>query len=207
MCGRYVLKQNLAEICAAFGLGTALETLAPSYNAAPETLRPIMVKNRLGHARWGWPVAEGLSPVINIRSETMADKPMFAPSVRRGQRCVVPASGFYEWDASGQPFYVESPDAPLLGLAGLWVRDPDHSVRFAILTRAALTHLAPIHPRMPVTLTPQNVHLWIADGIMPEPPTLAPYPVDPGVNVVANDSAALLDRLAAAPQGNLFAAG
>lgn len=207
MCGRYVLRQNLAEICAAFGSSSALSDIAPHYNAAPETQRPVAIKNRVGMAAWGWPVVAGMSPVINIRSETMAEKPMFAGAVAAGRRCVVPASGFYEWDSSGQPFYVESPDAPLMGLCGLWTREADESVRFAILTQGALAHLAPIHPRMPLVASPKDAAAFLATGALPPPPTLEVYPVGRGVNSTATNSPDLLDRLAAAPQGNLFAAG
>lgn len=206
MCGRYVLQQNLAEICAAFGVSTALKGLEASWNAAPESKRPIIVKNRLGEAQWGWPVSDDMKPVINIRSETAAEKAMFSRAWQAGQRCVVPASGFYEWDASGQPFFAHAPDAPLMGFCGLWTRDFDAGVRFGILTRAALPHLAPIHPRMPVTIAPQAAQDWLKGGNWPQMPLLRVYPVGRGVNTIANNSPSLLDALAAAPQGNLFQA-
>ena len=207
MCGRYVLTQNLAEICAAFMATSNLPGFAAHYNIAPESRRPIVVKDRLGEGTWGWPVAPTYSPVINIRSEGMADKPMFARSVEMGRRCVIPASGFYEWDNDGQPFYVHAPDAPLLGLCGLWTKDENDAVRFGIVTRAALPHLAPVHPRMPLIMEPAQAKDWLTVGKLPEPPTLEIYPVGKGVNVATNDGPALIDAMAGAPQGNLFMAG
>lgn len=207
MCGRYVLTQNLAEICAAFLATSGLSGIAPHYNIAPESKQVIVVRDRVGEGVWGWPVAPTYSPVINIRSEGMAEKPMFARSVEMGRRCVIPASGFYEWDNDGQPFYVHAPDAPLLGLCGLWTKDEDDMVRFGIVTRAALPHLAPVHPRMPAVLRPDGAKTWLEQGQLPEMPGLEIYPVGKGVNSATNDNAALLDPMAGAPQGNLFMAG
>lgn len=206
MCGRYVLTQSLAEICAAFNVTTALSARAPQYNIAPESRQLIVVKDRAGEGVWGWPVAPTYSPVINIRSEGMADKPMFAQAVAMGRRCLVPASGFYEWDNDGQPFYVHSPDAPLIALAGLWTKDDQNAVRFGIVTRAALPHLAPVHPRMPLTLTPEHAKAWLESGALPEPPSLSLYPVARDVNVATNDSPVLIEPFEA-PQGNLLMAG
>lgn len=207
MCGRYVLTQNLAEICAAFMAQTALPGLTPTYNAHPESKRPIIIKDRVGDVAWGWPVVPGMPPIINVRSETMAEKPMFARDVAAGRRCIVPASGFYEWDSAGQPFYVHAPDAGLLGLCGIWTRGADDTPRFAIATRAAAAKLAPIHPRMPLTATLQSARDWLQSGAFPDVPALDVYPVGTKVNMVANDGPDLLDPLPAAPQGNLFAAG
>lgn len=205
MCGRYAIRQTLAEICATFGTSTALADFPPSYNAAPESARVLIARERAGTGIWGWPVAAGLSPVINIRCESAADKPMFAASWRAGRRCIAPASGFYEWDADGQPFYVNSPDVPLMGLCGLWTRDPDHSVRFAVLTQAAIPTLAAIHPRMPVIATPGAARAWLAEGALPPLPALRFHPVSRAVNDARADSPDLVMECAA-PQGSLFAA-
>ena len=132
---------------------------------------------------------------------------MFARDWRMGRRCIIPASGFYEWDSSGQPYYVHAPDAPLIGFAGVWTRDETMQARFGILTRAALPHLAAIHPRMPLTLTPADAQGWMQDAVYPAPPTLNVYPVSRGVNGAGNNQPGLLDALAAAPQGNLFMTG
>lgn len=206
MCGRYVLKQNLAEICRLFGVQTALTALSPHYNAGPGTKRPVIIKDRLGEALWNWPAGDDMKPVINIRSETAAQKAMFARDWDMNRRCIIPASGFYEWDASGQPFYVEAQDAEMIGFCGLWTRDENMDAHFAILTRAALPHLAPVHPRMPVTIVPEQAKGWIERAQMPAPPVLDIFPVGKAVNLVANNAPALLDAMAAAPQGNLFAA-
>jgi putative SOS response-associated peptidase YedK len=208
MCGRYVLKANLAEICALFGLLTGLEPFQPRYNAGPDMRLPIIIRNRLGEARWGWPApAMGIKPIINIRSETAGAKPLFMRDWQAGHRCLVPASGFYEWDGSGQPFFAGAPEAPLIGFCGLWTRDETDAPRFAILTREALPHLAPIHPRMPLIATPDTANAWLAEGTIPNPPALEVYPVSHSVNTISNDNPGLLDRLSAAPQGTLFAAG
>lgn len=207
MCGRYVRKQNLAEICAAFGIGTLLSELNPAYNIGPGRDCAVIVKDRLGMISWSWPTQDDTKPLINIRSETACDKPTFKDAWQKGRRCLIPASGFYEWDSSGQPFYVEDKNAPHIAFCALWTRDWQAKPCFAILTCAALSKLAPIHPRMPLTATPDSAHAWLENAHLPPAPAFYATPISRAVNTISNDNPDLLDPLQAAPQGNLFMAG
>ena len=96
MCGRYAINRGLAEICALFGVTTALDVtqMAGKTDARPGMVLPLVVKNRLGLACWGWPhgVGDG-RPLINIRAETVAQKPLFAADWRARHRAVAPATG------------------------------------------------------------------------------------------------------------------
>jgi len=197
MCGRYALKQTLAEICAAFDANTSLATWNPHFNAGPGMDLPVIIKGRLGMARWGWPTpAPGVKPLINIRSETAATKPSFARSWNEGRHALVPANGFFEWDASGQPYYVTDPDLPVMAFRALWTRNEDNQPCFAILTEAANPVLAPIHPRAPQMVNVQR-----------RPVTGArPVAVSRAVNDIAQNGPALLEPAAGAVQGNLWVA-
>ncbi len=101
----------------------------------------------------------GVAP-INARAETLDEKPMFRNLIK-AKRCIVPASGFYEWRSSGgrkQPYYLTSADGELWGLAGLYDathdENNDAAGSFTIITTSANDLVAPLHERMPVILQP-----------------------------------------------------
>jgi len=142
--------------------------------------------------RWGllphWAQDQKLAAKLNnARVEGMADKPSFRQAVRR-RRCLLPASGFYEWQAtpSGkQPWYF-SPrnaqgDAPLFAFAGLFeawrpsgaADDADWLLSCCIVTTAANALMLPIHDRMPVIIPRQHWAQWL-DRSLQDPAALAP---------------------------------
>ena len=117
--------------------------------------------------------------MINARIETVADKPAYRGPVAR-RRCIVPASGYYEWQRGGgggsgtkRPFYIH-PAAGLLAMAGVfdWWRDDsvpaDHPDRWVlsatVLTTTPAPSLAHIHDRMPVMLTAAEIPDWLDRG-------------------------------------------
>lgn len=177
MCGRYALTYNLAQICAAFGATTALEGGAWPNACTPGMDLPVFIRGRVGLARWGWPVAADMQTIINIRSETAAQKPSFAADAAAGHRCIAPASLFYERDSSGRQMAVTVMDAPLFGLCGLWTRGADGTPHFAILTRAA-QGIVTSHGRMPVLCTPETGGIWIQAGATPPAPPLCAKALD-----------------------------
>src|SRR4051794_30061527 len=108
MCGRFTLARTAAEIAEAFHLG-GMPELATRYNVAPtQTIFAIKQGEggRVGTlVRWGlvpsWSTSLTVgAPLINARSETVATKPAFRSAFKK-RRCLVPASGFYEWKAEG----------------------------------------------------------------------------------------------------------
>ena len=117
MCGRYELHAHPAAIALAFGLPAPPE-LAPRYNIAPMQQVPIVRINahgarELAFVRWGlvprWAKDPAIgAKMINARGETVRDKPAFRTAYRR-HRCLLPASGFYEWQVRGsgkQPVHI-----------------------------------------------------------------------------------------------------
>ena len=222
MCGRYALTTTPAALSKLFGVLMKLQ-LTPRFNVAPTQMMPVVV-NEAGEReimlmRWGlipsWAKDASIgSRLINARSETAAGKPAFRSAFKQ-RRCVVPASGFYEWMKTGgakQPYFITRADGQSLGLAGLWENwtDPDSGKElrtFTILTTDANEALKPLHDRMPVILEPEDVGRWLgerkkkgsdaaeltdllrpaADGV------LALRPVSSRVNSPKNDDASVLD--------------
>ena len=176
MCGRYALDQNARELAEQFSLSDVPE-LVPRYNVAPGTLvltiRQPGSRRIAGNMSWGlepaWARARGGAGArprpINARSETVASQPMFRAAFR-SHRCVLPATGFYEWqrrdDGPKQPFFFRPAAGGTLAMAGLF--EPADAVAAptcCILTRAADAVVLPVHDRMPVLLDAAGVDLWL----------------------------------------------
>jgi len=110
---------------------------------------------------WGFPGFKGSEVIINARCETAAEKPTFADAFRWG-RCVVPTTGYFEWDRQKRKFLFNRPHEQILYLAGLYRNDPDRT-RFVILTTAANASVRCVHYRMPVILDADTLIRWTVD--------------------------------------------
>ena len=111
---------------------------------------------------WGFKGFDGKSLIINARAESILQKPTFADSVRQ-RRCVLPASGFYEWDRKKEKVTFTLPGEPLIYLAGIY-RPYGDEKRFVIITREANESMAGVHERMPLLIAPEDVQDWICDS-------------------------------------------
>lgn len=114
-----------------------------------------------GDMRWGFsnPYKKGL--IINARAETAAEKNLFADSVAK-RRCIIPASGFYEWDPYKARFRFAMPDGGLILMAGFW-HEEQGTPRYTILTTEANDSMKPVHDRMPVMIGRDEIRPWIFD--------------------------------------------
>ncbi|MBO9337518.1 MAG: SOS response-associated peptidase [Chloroflexus sp.] len=216
MCGRYTLAVSPEKLSDRFAVEPPLD-LKPRYNIAP-TQAVVAVREIDGHRelvslRWGlipaWAKDASIgNRLINARSETILEKPSFRTAFQR-RRCLIPASGFYEWQTlpdGKQPFYFTPGDDALMAFAGLWDqwRAPDGSLveSCTILTTTANAVVAPIHDRMPVIVPPDFDAVWLDPTsdirqlhelcLAPPPVMLRCYPVSKAVNQVRNDSEALI---------------
>lgn len=174
MCGRFVLFLPPAKLKERLGLDNLLN-IPPRYNCGPMQELPIVVRNRMGFARWGfrpeWSKQDDPAmavKMINARSETVAEKVSFKDSWAKGRRCLVPANGFYEWSKDehtsvNQPYYIQSQQSDMLYFGGLWSK-VDGQVTFTILTKAADENLSPIHHRSPVMIAEDAVQDWFDGG-------------------------------------------
>ena len=111
--------------------------------------------------QWGFPGFDKGKLLINARAESVKDRPTFRGSFEQG-RCVLPAAGFYEWDKSKEKVTFTVPDKPILYLAGIW-RPYGPEQRFVILTREANASMSPVHDRMPLILTREEVAPWVSE--------------------------------------------
>jgi len=176
MCGRFALKAPPADIARQFGVD-AVPELAPRYNIAPT--QDILIIRTDAQARleavqvkWGllpsW--AKDISmaaKLANARGETVAEKPAFRSAFRR-MRCLVPADGFYEWEATPagkQPWFLRLKSQAPLAFAGLWEhwQGPDGAElqTATIITTDANELVRPVHDRMPVILQPADWAAWL----------------------------------------------
>src|SRR5690348_1098517 len=137
MCGRFLQLSDPDELARVFGLVLEdLPGLVPRYNVAPtQAVAAVRLdgdKRVLTLLRWGLIPSWAKDPkigysLINARAETVAEKPAFRAAFK-ARRCLVPASGFYEWQATGarqkQPYHFRSKDGQPFAFAGLWERWP-----------------------------------------------------------------------------------
>jgi putative SOS response-associated peptidase YedK len=193
MCGRFTETAAFDVLAERFGItveaGPA-EELTARYNVSPSQEVPIVVASnggqRLVMAKWGfrpaWIKSGSLAP-INARAETVATSRLFASALREG-RCLIPATGFYEWkpvpgQQRKQPYYIRLKGGAPFAFAGLWT--PPHLAppTCTIITTTPNALLVDIHNRMPVILDPDDEALWLDPGpIAPVKvlPCLRPFP-------------------------------
>lgn len=218
MCGRFALKASAEEVAALFGYIDA-EPFPPRYNIAPT--QPIAIvreeyhSRRFALARWGLVPSwvedpKRFSLLINARTEGILDKPAFSAAMKY-RRCLVPASGFYEWRRQGkskQPFWVKPERGGVIAFAGLWEtwsdRDGGEINSACIVTTSANAAVAPVHSRMPVVIAPENFGLWLtgeagdANALLkPAPDDLfTAFPVSDRVNKADADDPGLIEPVA-----------
>ncbi len=150
----------------------------PNYNVCPtnriHSVRRSDTGRRLVGMRWGfiphWYNAPNDGPLlINARAETIAEKPAFKEASRH-RRCLIPASGFYEWtrDEAGNrlPWYIYRRDRKPIAFAGIWQdwRQGDNVMSTcAIVTTRANPVISAIHHRMPVIIDRSDFGLWLGE--------------------------------------------
>ena len=110
---------------------------------------------------WGFPGFDKKQLIINARAEGIEKKPTFAESIL-ARRCVLPASGFYEWDRSKEKVTFTLTSEPVIYLAGIY-RPYGDEQRFVIITREANDSMLPVHDRMPLMIRPRDVRDWLHD--------------------------------------------
>jgi putative SOS response-associated peptidase YedK len=234
VCGRFALFTDPTTLGEYFELGAPADgaLLAPSYNVTPgRDIAAVRVARdgtrRLGALRWGlvpfWAKDAAIGQrLVNARLETLGDKAAFREALAR-RRCLIPASGFYEWADGGgkrarkQPYFVRPGAAPLFAIAGLWERwrgplsapldEPLESC--VIVTTPANAALAAIHDRMPLLIERADFARWLDPATTPaeiataavQAPPLAAWPVGFALNDPRNDDPALIERIPVSPPG------
>lgn len=137
----------------------------PGRDVRPSDASAVIFRNGGGLSaagmRWGFsnPYSNGL--IINARSETACEKNLFRDSVMK-RRCIIPASGFYEWDAYKARFRFTLPEGGLILMAGFW-HEEQGTPRYTILTTDANESMRPVHDRMPVMIGREEIRAWITE--------------------------------------------
>lgn len=232
MCGRYLLNSSTDELRRTFGFTEVSDLprqLTPRFNVAPTQVVPVVREpparkldivrtvdggRELVAARWGlipsWAKEASIgNKMINARAETVAEKPAFRAAFR-ARRCIIPASGFYEWRRRGggpkQPFLIRRKDGQPMAFAGLWESWTDPATGEVVTTCTIITCapnalMAELHDRMPVILDPADHDAWLDPTRLGGEELLRPCPADwleavpvsTRVNSPRNDDAALLE--------------
>jgi putative SOS response-associated peptidase YedK len=222
MCGRFALDENPKKLAEHFQVSGELD-LSPSWNIAP-TSRICTVTadeqdvRHLRRMRWGlipsWAKDSSIgNKLANARGETIAEKPSFR-SAFKYRRCIIPASGFYEWKTEQgikQPWFISLTSGEPMAFAGLWEswqpKDGEPVESCCIITTDANELMRSIHDRMPVILDAEQWREWLSpskkqpDKLQPmirshESASMQAWPVTRELNRVwLRDDAGLTDRI------------
>jgi putative SOS response-associated peptidase YedK len=217
MCGRFVITSPPAALRQIFGY-IEQPNFPPRHNVAPTQPIPVViVENGVRHfrlVRWGLLPAWVKDPrkftlLINARAETVLEKPAFKNAMKR-RRCLIPSDGYYEWQFSEKrkrPHFIHRRDGQPIGLAGLaetWIGPNGEELdTVAIVTAPASADLAALHPRVPVTIEPNDFERWLDCGdddaekvmallVAPGEGCFVWHEISTRVNHAANDDAQLI---------------
>ena len=224
MCGRFTLVR-LSDFLDEFpwilppigpvpaGAGDGRYNIAPTQPVAAVMAGP---QPRVEYVQWGlvpsWATDPAVgSKMINARAETLAERPAFRKLVA-AQRCLVPADGFYEWQAAPgkkTPHYVRLQSGKPFALAGLWDRWRDPSTRQELITCTIITTepnttIATLHSRMAVVVRPTDYRAWLSGQPLPAEQlagicspyveaAMEAYAVSPAVNRPAAEGPSLIE--------------
>ena len=235
MCGRFALSAMLTDIAEEFSTSAEPDrTLPVDWNIKPTQDIYIVKNQEITTASWGliapWSknsndALRSQSQAINARSESVHEKPTFRNAFRQ-RRCLVPATGYYEWATelgrykTKQPVFISRDDEKLLAFAGIFDRwiSPEGEIRdsVAIITRDAVGDLAKVHNRMPLFLPRERWGAWMDSNVtdveeirtlmqVPDPDAhLRYWPVSTLVNSIHNNGAELIAPIELGEPETLF---
>jgi putative SOS response-associated peptidase YedK len=219
MCGRFTFQPTEA-FYARFHISHRLDALTARYNIAPGQMVPVIIATsprQIVLMRWGliphWAKDEKTAyKMINARVETLTQRPAFR-SLLAANRCLVPASGFYEWQGEGRdktPYYIYPQEDRYLAFAGLydlWITPTSEELyTFTIITTDADPFMSRLHNRMPVILAKELENAWLDPALTQAHDVLDvlsrstgleldAYPVSRMVNRPNHDDPALIQRV------------
>lgn len=217
MCGRFALFSDPTSVARALRLPVPQEGWQPRYNVAPGTWITGVLRAdhdddvRFGVLWWGyrphWAGQSGPEP-INARAERLDSSRYFRGAFHK-HRCLIPADGWYEWqavDGSKQPYFFAREDREPLFLGAIWEPYADDSACCAIITEPARGIAKGIHDRMPLVLDDASLGAWLDSALVKRDAIRAAvnhldagafmaWPVSTQVNQVANDDATLIEPM------------
>ncbi len=220
MCGRYTLAAGPEYIADYFQIDGPIPEFHSCWNITPGGDVPVICQapdagRTCSLMHWGliphWAKGpDSKYKMINAKAETLSQRPAYRDAYKH-RRCLIPASGFYEWHIEPhgkQPYYIHYKNDGLLAFAGLWEYwEKEHIINScSIITTTANSMLQSIHERMPVIITQKNYDAWLdphntdtnslADLLTPcDSKLLESYRVSTEVNNPAHDKSTLIDRI------------
>ena len=167
MCGRFTITATPEELMRRFGVKST-QNMGPRWNVAPSQNAAIIAHGGLHaeviSAAWGISSTGGKrTSLINARMETVREKPAFRDAFSCS-RCIIVASGWYEWSAPKTPWHIQLCDGGVLAIAGLLFRRGAQS-QFSVITSAANEKLAKIHHRQPLVLGVGDEVGWLEGNV------------------------------------------
>ncbi len=168
MCARYEFsdEDDIPEINAIIQQLSRGDNTFKTGEIYPTNAAPVLAissnKPELAVMTWGFPKWDGKGVIINAKSETAGEKKMFAKPLQCG-RCVVPSTGFYEWQTIGKTktkFRFNCYDSKALYMAGLC----NGKGEFVVLTQTANEFIRDVHERMPVVMHKGEIRDWLCDA-------------------------------------------
>ncbi len=174
MCGRYTLNKKPADIAKRYHVDKVPKDIRPNYNVSPSQIMPVITEDKAGKRhvelmKWGIPRSLGKDLVKELIN-TRADK-AFGPFWKRtvlNQRCLIPATSFFEWKTSKDgktPFIIHPKKIDLYSFAGIWdtwkSQDGQEIKTYSIMTTEPNKEMKTVHDRMPVILHPEDEADWI----------------------------------------------
>ena len=204
MCGRFSLSSNLEELKNEFsnevsGNFPAKYNISPGQNSVVISLK----KNNLylNKIQWGFKVPKLSKLVINARSETINEKPLFK-NLFQQNRCLIPANSWFEWNNENKPYLIKHKKNDIIAFAGLQRLEENKERSFVIITAEAGRNLNTIHKRTPLVINKENFLFWLGNDYEKACNILKPiysndyifYPVSPKVGKISNDNISVTEK-------------
>ena len=167
MCGRYYIDEEMASELEKLvhDIDMKIRNMDIKGDIRPSMTAPVIYQKdkhkRLDTFQWGFKKYQGNGLIINARAESVFEKKMFSSAVVN-RRCIIPASGFYEWDSLKNKFHFTDGHKKILYMAGIF-RFEEENKHFVILTTSANSSMQPVHDRMPVILQEDMIDTWLLD--------------------------------------------
>ena len=204
MCGRFSLSSNLEELQNEFS-NEISGNFPAKYNISPGQ-SPVVIslkKNNfyLNKIHWGFKVPKLGKLVINARSETIIEKPLFKNLLLQN-RCLIPANSWFEWDNEKKPYLIKHKKNDIIAFAGLQRIEENKESSFVIITADAGKDLKKIHNRTPLVIKKENFLLWLGNDYKKAYNFFKPmnsneytfHPVSPKVGKISNDNISVTEK-------------
>ena len=169
----------------------------------PLTMILNQKKNKfyLNQIQWGFKVPKLGKLVINARSETIIEKPLFKNLLLQN-RCLIPANSWFEWDNEKKPYLIKHKKNDIIAFAGLQRIEENQESSFVIITADAEKDLNKIHNRTPLVINKENFLFWLGNDYEKACNILKPmnaneytfHPVSPKVGKISNDNISVTEK-------------